>query len=266
MCLECLVKLWGAILDTSSIYGLSALAEIVLNSALILEIWSLCMKCPHCTVTIHPDFDNYPIYRKGNNLFAKNGNGESAMWSYSTTICPACSKAIIQLSEQTFTEDGDSSGQSESLVLPRAATRPKAPSAVPSELAEDFNEACLVIEDSPKASAALSRRCLQGILRAQGYTQKDLAPAIEALLSSNRLPTELAESVDAIRNVGNFAAHPLKDKHTGEILPVEPHEAEWNLEVLEGLFDYFYVAPAKAQQKKAALNAKLAAANKPPMK
>jgi kynureninase len=38
------------------------------------------------------------------------------------------------------------------------------------------------------------------------------------------------------------------------------------LEVLEGLFDYFYVAPAKAQQKKPALNAKLAAANKPPMK
>lgn len=181
-------------------------------------------------------------------------------------ICPACSKAIIQLEEMVFTPRGDLLGKVDYLVMPRTATRPKAPPEVPSELAEDYNEACLVIDDSPKASAALSRRCLQGILRAQGYTQKDLAPAIEALLSSNRLPSELAESVDAIRNVGNFAAHPMKDKHTGEILPVEPHEAEWNLEVLEGLFDYFYVAPAKAQLKKAALNAKLAAANKPPMK
>jgi hypothetical protein len=47
---------------------------------------------------------------------------------------------------------------------------------------------------------------------------------------------------------------------------VEPHEAEWNLEVLEGLFDFFYVAPAKEQKKREALNAKLAGANKPPMK
>jgi hypothetical protein len=224
------------------------------------------MKCPHCTVTIHPDFSNYQVYYNGQHLFAKNGKGDSATWTYNTMVCPACSKAIIQLCEATFLSNGNASGQVEFLVLPRAATRPKAPPVVPSELAEDFNEACLVIDDSPKASAALSRRCLQGILRAQGYTHKDLAPAIDALLGSNRLPTELAESVDAIRNVGNFAAHPMKDKHTGEILPVEPHEAEWNLEVLEGLFDYFYVAPAKAQQKKAALNAKLAAANKPPMK
>jgi hypothetical protein len=224
------------------------------------------MKCPHCTVTIHPDFSNYAVYGKGSNLFAKNGKGESATWSYNSMVCPACSKAIIQLCETTFLADGQRSGQVEFLVLPRAAVRPKAPPEVPSDLAEDFNEACLVIDDSPKASAALSRRCLQGILRSQGYTQKDLAPAIDAILASNRLPSELADGLDAIRNVGNFAAHPMKDKNTGAILPVEPHEAEWNLEVLEGLFDYFYVAPAKAQQKKAALNAKLAAVNKPPMK
>jgi len=58
----------------------------------------------------------------------------------------------------------------------------------------------------------------------------------------------------------------LKDTSTNEILPVEPHEAEWNLEVLEGLFDFFYVQPAKAKARRAALDAKLAAAGKPPMK
>ena len=47
---------------------------------------------------------------------------------------------------------------------------------------------------------------------------------------------------------------------------VEPGEAEWNLDVLEALFDFYYVQPAKHKKKKAALNKKLADAGKPPMK
>jgi len=41
------------------------------------------------------------------------------------------------------------------------------------------------------------------------------------------LPGHLAEDLDAIRNVGNFAAHPMKSTHTGDIVEVEPQEAEW---------------------------------------
>ncbi len=58
----------------------------------------------------------------------------------------------------------------------------------------------------------------------------------------------------------------MKSTSTGEILPVEPGEAEWNLDVLEALFDFYYVQVAVAAKKKAALNAKLADAGKPPMK
>jgi hypothetical protein len=47
---------------------------------------------------------------------------------------------------------------------------------------------------------------------------------------------------------------------------VEPHEAEWCLEIIKELFDHFYVGPAIAKAKKAALDAKLAAAGKPPSK
>lgn len=80
------------------------------------------------------------------------------------------------------------------------------------------------------------------------------------------LPSYIAKSVDAIRNVGNFAAHPMKDKASNQILEVEPGEAEWNLEVLEMLFDFYYVQPARAEEKKKALDAKLVSAGKPPMK
>jgi len=49
-------------------------------------------------------------------------------------------------------------------------------------------------------------------------------------------------------------------------VPVEPQEAEWNLDVLEDLFDFYYVQPARIAQKRANLNKKLSAANKPPLK
>jgi hypothetical protein len=33
--------------------------------------------------------------------------------------------------------------------------------------------------------------------------------------------------LDAIRTIGNFAAHPIKSTSSGEIVDVEPGEAEW---------------------------------------
>jgi len=80
------------------------------------------------------------------------------------------------------------------------------------------------------------------------------------------LPSYIAEIVDAVRNVGNFAAHPTKSKQTGEIMDVEEGEAELNLNVIEALFDFYFVNPALIAKKKADINKKLEDAGKPPMK
>ena len=133
--------------------------------------------------------------------------------------------------------------------------------------AQDYNEACLIINLSPKASAALSRRCLQNILRDKAGVKKgNLANEIQLVIDSNSLPSHLSESIDAVRNVGNFAAHPLKSTSSGEIVEVEIGEAEWLLDVLEALFDFYFVQPAILKSKKDALNKKLADIGKPPMK
>ena len=94
----------------------------------------------------------------------------------------------------------------------------------------------------------------------------DLSGEIEQVLDSGKLPSALHDSIDAIRNIGNFAAHPIKSQQTGLILDVEPGEAEWTLDVLEELFDFYFVLPATIQKKKDAFNKKLAEAKKPPMK
>jgi len=218
------------------------------------------MKCPHCLVEVHPDFARIDLNPRYDWVGYEEGL-KSSFFGY-VMQCPACSKAIIQL-EKLIKE---LLLQDRWTIYPRAATRPPAPKEVPPPMAEDYNEAAAVMHISPKASAALSRRCLQAVLRDQGYDQRDLAPAIDAAISSGLLPAGLADNLDAIRNIGNFAAHPLKDQQTGSILAVEPHEAEWNLEVLESLFDHYYVQPAKSAARRAALDVKLQGAGKPAMK
>jgi hypothetical protein len=153
------------------------------------------------------------------------------------------------------------------MIYPSGAGRPIAPEVLQAapEVATDFAEAVAVLPTSRKASAALSRRCLQLVLTSAGEARtKDLSTQIDEVLST--LPRQIAENVDAIRHVGNFAAHPLKSTNSGAIVDVEDGEAEWLLDVLEEVFDFYYVAPAKAAAKRSALNAKLAEMGKPQLK
>ena len=70
------------------------------------------------------------------------------------------------------------------LIHPKATSRQPVPAEVPEEFAADYREACLVLADSPKASAALSRRCLQHILQEKSgaKTQNNLAKTIEEVI------------------------------------------------------------------------------------
>ncbi|WP_197424357.1 DUF4145 domain-containing protein [Bradyrhizobium yuanmingense] len=155
-------------------------------------------------------------------------------------------------------------------VFPQGSSRSSLPPEVPDDVASDYKEASVVLPHSPKASAALSRRCLQTVLReAGGYKQYDLAKQIDAALDETdtrkALPLNAHTTLDAIRHIGNFAAHKITDKTTLELIDVEPHEAEFCLDVLDVLFEHYYVRPAQAQRAKDELNKKLVAAGKKPI-
>jgi len=219
------------------------------------------MKCLHCLIEFHPVEKQLYI-----------GQDIDDNWIILQYDCPACNKMNLYLAsaEMGPTQDGDFGITYTSIkypIYPKGSTRPPCPSEVPSFIAEDYTEACIVLADSPKASAALSRRCLQNLLREAAKVKPgNLANEIQQVIESLTLRSDLAESIDAIRNIGNFAAHPEKSEITGMILPVEPAEAEWNLDVLEDLFDFYYVRPAIREKKRSSLNAKLSEAGKPPMK
>ena len=211
------------------------------------------MKCPHCLTSYHDELSEYNIGSGGTN---------EGRWSIKYEICPTCNKSIIFLNERSQYKNNDR------LIHPKTISRnPLPPEVTDISLTADYYESCLVLDDSPKASAALSRRCLQHILREKGSIKHGtLDSEIQQILDKNTLPSDISENLDSIRVIGNFAAHPIKSTNTGEIVEVEAEEAEWNLEVVEQLIDYYYVRPAIAKKKRDDLNTKLSATGKPPLK
>lgn len=218
------------------------------------------MKCPHCSTGIHQDWSSTAITDERN---------RDTAWRIDFMICPQCSKEILRLGKLSIR------GQSLAvhdwlLVHPSGSSRGPVPGEVPTDIATDYMEAARVLDLSAKASAALSRRCLQSILWGAGYAQKDLSKQVDAVLAeadaTRALPSGIHTIVDAIRNFGNFSAHRITDQTSLQVIDVDPHEAEFCLDILDALFDHYYVRPARAQAMKDALNAKLAAAKKPPAK
>ena len=208
------------------------------------------MKCPHC---LEGFFESWVVI--GGEL---NADAEGRWW-FDMTTCPSCMKHVMRL--RNLREDGSDIRM---VVRPKGIARSPLPPAVDQEFAEDYREACLVLSDSPKASAALSRRCLQNLLREKaGVTHSTLNNEIGQVLKMRVFPSYLADALDAVRVIGNFAAHAIKSKSTGVIVDVEPGEAEWSLDVIEGLFEFFFIEPATLERKKAALNDKLRQADLP---
>jgi len=203
---------------------------------------------------------------------AKDIDGD---WMLERRTCPTCQRIVLNLKngDAIFALHGAQrvlqgmNVKSDILVRPKGVNRSPIPTEVPKKFADDYAQGCLVLPDSSKAAAALGRRCLQNLLREVARARPgNLADEIQDVIDSGKLPSDLSESIDAIRNIGNFAAHPMKSQHSGEILDVEPGEAEWTLDVIEGLFDFYFVRPTILQKKKDALNQKLKDAGKPPMK
>jgi hypothetical protein len=224
------------------------------------------MICPNCNVGIR-----FEPYHTGP-VHSDPTKGRQMGYQVVEGFCPECQSFLVlirrgQYWQHDSNDDGarELMGQSDEVIFPLARNPRPLPVEVPYRT--DFVEACGVLNISPKASAAVSRRLLQHLLRVElKIVHKTLDKEIADFIGRPGVPSQLADAVDAVRTVGNFAAHPTKDTNTGEVLEVEPNEADWLVEVIESLFDFVFVQPKRLAAKRAALNEKLASAGKPPVK
>ncbi|MYN64951.1 MAG: DUF4145 domain-containing protein [Acidobacteria bacterium] len=123
-------------------------------------------------------------------------------------------------------------------LRPEGSSVPQ-PGYIPKQIRDDYYEACLIRDLSPKAAATLARRCLQGIIRDfWGVTKNTLAAEITAL--KGQIDEPLWDAIDGLRKVGNIGAHMGHD--VDKIIEIEPEEVAKLIGLIEILFKECYVA------------------------
>ena len=109
---------------------------------------------------------------------------------------------------------------------------------IPQTIRSYYEEAHAILNLSPKASATLSRRCLQGMIRNfWGISKARLVDEIDAL--KDIVDPSTKKVLDALRKLGNIGAHPEKDINL--IVEIEPNEAHLLLKFIELLMQKWYI-------------------------
>ena len=131
------------------------------------------------------------------------------------------------------------------------------PDYIPTQILDDYNEACLISDMSPKASATLARRCLQGILRDFWKVKPDtLFNEIEEI--KHKTDPQTWDAIHSIRKIGNIGAHMEKDIDL--IIDVDPDEALMLIKLIEILIKDWYIL--REERKKHLTDIKLIAEKK----
>ncbi len=130
-------------------------------------------------------------------------------------------------------------------LIPSSAAKPQ-PDYIPKQIVDDYKEACEIARLSPKASATLSRRCLQGMIRDFfDIAHRTLYQEIDAI--KDRIDPDTWKAIDAVRKMGNIGAHMERDVNL--IIDVSQNEAEMMIQIIEQLFDDWYIQRHKRQQR-----------------
>jgi hypothetical protein len=205
--------------------------------------------CPYCNRNATLTDNN--ISRDTHYFTRDNKDGSLALRT-EVYVCPnsKCKEYVLVAILLKEVVSGQSRVYSETLQIwqlrPESSAKPL-PSYIPQAIKEDYEEACLIVSKSPKASATLSRRCLQGMIRDFWKISKPkLVQEINEL--KELIDIETWEAIDAVRSVGNIGAHMEMDINL--IVEVEPKEAQLLIGLIETLVEDWYVHRFDRQERK----------------
>lgn len=227
-----------------------------------MAIESFNWQCPHCRHSQTVTSANYDSHNGRYYI----GDSSDGVLGYETLAIacqnPDCKRVtigmragkILTYSDGQFYKFADSPELFSGPLFPRAGAKPQ-PSFIPGPIVEDYQEACWIVSDSPKAAATLIRRCIQGMIRdftgiAKATSNQEIDALKKAVTdgSADRsISAETVEAIDHVRKIGNIGAHMEKDINV--IVPVDPGEAQQLIALAEMLFDEWYVARHTRQQR-----------------
>ncbi len=197
-------------------------------------------KCPYCNHDTTINNGNFTQNKSRLQIENKDGFRELAVeW----IVCPnsECNRHTLSAylfdlldlpqtwKQGDFIKEWNLIPSSEAMVFP---------SYIPKAIKDDYEEACLIKDLSPKASATLSRRCLQGMIR-DFYKVKAKNLYLEIDGIKDKVDPLIWKSIDATRKIGNIGAHMEKDIDL--IIDVEPKEAALLINLIEVLIKDWYI-------------------------
>jgi hypothetical protein len=94
------------------------------------------------------------------------------------------------------------------MIYPQASSAPKPTEDMPDEVREDFNEARQIVDNSPKAAAALLRLAMEKLVQdLTGDDDQDLFNGIGELVEEGRIDGRIQKALDSVRVTGNDYVH-----------------------------------------------------------
>ena len=199
--------------------------------------------CPYCN---HTCFDNgeitttyYPSHDSADlpEMSEKDAITNAVQLDFST--CPNCGKTAIRMIP--YWKNGN-------MKFSFSSTKTMAnhlPLYIPEAIRSDYEEAVSIVDLSPKASATLARRCLQGMIHDfWKIKEKNLNAEITAL--KGKVSSSQWKAIDGLRKIGNIGAHMEKDVQL--IIDVDPGEAKKLIKLIELLIEKWYISRYDEEQ------------------
>ena len=176
----------------------------------------------------------------------------------SAIFCPNASCKKTQVKLQLFPTKVKSDGSHNLLnlfrewsLLPESAAKPF-PDYIPAPILDDYSEACLIARLSPKASATLARRCLQGMIRDFWQIRKPrLKDEVDAL--EEKVDPQTWDAIDSVRKIGNIGAH--MEVNINVIVDVDSDEATLLISLIETLLADWYIARHNREERMSKIKA-----------
>ncbi|GEO70497.1 DUF4145 domain-containing protein [Levilactobacillus acidifarinae] len=153
--------------------------------------------------------------------------------------CPNCHKVTVYTLGL-----GDQYRDVKTNIYPNSEAK-QIPEYVPEAVRNDYSEAYAILHLSPKASATLARRALQGMIRDYfGVNENTLYDEINDI--QDQVTPSVWNTINAVRRIGNIGAHMEKDINL--IVDISDNESEKLLKLIEYLVKSWYIQRHDAEQ------------------
>lgn len=142
--------------------------------------------CPHCNAYAHHHWQKINWRKRAGSVQVENGM---------MSRCQRCGRYSLWADDE--------------MVFPKKSPAPLPHEDMPDEIQQDFEEARLVVEESPRAAAALLRLAIEKLARRlTGDDDQYLHTQIGTLVEEGAIDERVQKALDAVRVIGNESVHP----------------------------------------------------------